>query len=69
VSARLGQQPQTLILSGQGEFLLRHLAARLPWQCEVLSLTKELGADVSRCAPAHALAVLARETWPHRASE
>lgn len=65
VSARLGQQPQTLILSGQGEFLLRQLAARLSWRCEVLSLTNELGADVSRCAPAHALAVLARETWPH----
>jgi probable H4MPT-linked C1 transfer pathway protein len=64
VTARLGQPPQTLILSGQGEFLLRQLAARLPWRCEVLSLTKELGANVSRCAPAHALAVLARETWP-----
>ena len=69
VAARLGQPPQTLILSGQGEFLLRRLAARLPWRCEVLSLTKESGAEVSRCAPAHALAVLARETWPTRASE
>ncbi len=68
VSARPRHQPQTLILSGQGEFLLRRLAARLPWRCEVLSLTKELGAEVSRCAPAHALAVLARETWPTRAS-
>jgi probable H4MPT-linked C1 transfer pathway protein len=69
VAARLGQPPQTLILSGQGEFLLRQLAARLPWPCEVLSLTEELGAEVSRCAPAHALAVLARETWQTRASE
>lgn len=69
VAARLDQPPQTLILSGQGEFLLRLLVARLPWRCEVLSLTKELGAEVSRCAPAHALAVLARETWPTRASE
>jgi probable H4MPT-linked C1 transfer pathway protein len=65
VAARLGQPPKMLILSGQGEFLLRRLVARLPWPCEVLSLTKELGAEVSRCAPAHALAVLARETWPH----
>jgi len=64
VAAHLGRPPQTLIFSGQGEFLLRRLAARLPWRCEVLSLTKELGADVSRCAPAHALAVLAREKWP-----
>jgi (4-(4-[2-(gamma-L-glutamylamino)ethyl]phenoxymethyl)furan-2-yl)methanamine synthase len=64
VAARLGRPPQSLILSGEGEFLLQQLTARLPWQCEVLSLTKELGAKVSRCAPAHALAVLARETWP-----
>ena len=69
VAARLGQRPQALILSGQGEYLLRQLAARLPWRAEVLSLTSELGADVSRCAPAHALAVLARETWSNRASE
>lgn len=67
-AARLGQGPRTLILSGHGEFLLRELAGRLPWQCEVLSLTQQLGASVSRCAPAHALAVLARETWAHRAS-
>ena len=69
VAGRLGQEPRTLILSGHGEFLLRELAARLPWRCEVLSLTQELGATVSRCAPAHALAVLACEAWPHRASE
>lgn len=69
LATRLGQEPRTLILSGQGEFLLQELAARLPWRCEVLSLTRALGANVSRCAPAHALAVLAHETWSLRASE
>ena len=61
VVTRLGAAPNTVITSGHGEFLLRHLLARLPWQADVLSLTEELGPAVSRCAPAHALAVLARE--------
>lgn len=61
VVARLGAPPKTVITSGHGEFLLRHLLARLTWHADVLSLTEELGPAVSRCAPAHALAVLARE--------
>lgn len=61
VVTRLGVTPKTVITSGHGEFLLRHLLARLPWHANVLSLTEELGPAVSRCAPAHALAVLARE--------
>jgi (4-(4-[2-(gamma-L-glutamylamino)ethyl]phenoxymethyl)furan-2-yl)methanamine synthase len=61
VVTQLGAPPKTVILSGHGEFLLRHVLARLQWQADVLSLTEELGPAVSRCAPAHALAVLARE--------
>lgn len=61
VVTRLGATPKTVITSGHGEFLLRHLLARLPWHADVLSLTEELGPAVSRCAPAHALAVLACE--------
>ncbi|BBO33203.1 hydantoinase/oxoprolinase family protein [Lacipirellula parvula] len=65
VAARLGGPAQRVILSGHGEFLLRHLLDRLHWRCDVLSLTEELGPAVSRCAPAHALAVLARELETH----
>lgn len=61
VVSRLRESPQTVIVSGHGEFLLRHLLGRLPWQADVLSLSHRLGPDVSRCAPAHALAVLAQE--------
>jgi (4-(4-[2-(gamma-L-glutamylamino)ethyl]phenoxymethyl)furan-2-yl)methanamine synthase len=61
VACRLERPPQTIIISGQGEFLLRQLVARLPWKCNVVSLTERLGGEVSRCAPAHALAGLARE--------
>jgi (4-(4-[2-(gamma-L-glutamylamino)ethyl]phenoxymethyl)furan-2-yl)methanamine synthase len=58
---QLGQTPRTVILSGHGEFLFRELLNRLRWPCEVISLSRKLGPSVSRCAPAHALAVLARE--------
>lgn len=61
VVASLGAPPKTIITSGHGEFLLRHLLDRLSWQANVLSLTEVLGPAVSRCAPAHALAVLASE--------
>lgn len=61
VVTRLGAPPKTVITSGHGEFLLRHLLDRLPWRANVLSLTEMLGPAVSRCAPAHALAVLASE--------
>jgi (4-(4-[2-(gamma-L-glutamylamino)ethyl]phenoxymethyl)furan-2-yl)methanamine synthase len=61
VVTRFGAPPRIVITSGHGEFLLRHLLDRLPRRPDVLSLTAELGPAVSRCAPAHALAVLACE--------
>jgi len=54
--------PTAVILSGHGEFLARRLLAALAWQGETVSLVDKLGPIVSRCAPAHALAVLARES-------
>jgi hypothetical protein len=69
VAAALPRPPRTLLLSGQGEFLLRELATRLPWETEVVSLGNALGPLVSQCAPAHALAVLARERFAHPDSE
>jgi len=53
--------PQTVIVSGRGEFLARQVAERLFPQAQVVSLQEQLGPVLSRCAPAHALAVLARE--------
>jgi probable H4MPT-linked C1 transfer pathway protein len=61
VACRFEQPPRSLLLSGHGEFLLRDLAKRLPWECQIRSLSQLLGNGVSQCAPAHALAVLARE--------
>ncbi len=61
----LQPQPATAILSGHGEFLARRLLAALAWQGEIISLVERLGPIVSRCAPAHALAVLAKESTEH----
>jgi probable H4MPT-linked C1 transfer pathway protein len=60
-AARLNAMPATIIISGQGEFLLRDVATSLPWRPGVVSLSAALGPSASRCAPAYALAVLARE--------
>jgi probable H4MPT-linked C1 transfer pathway protein len=61
---RMPTPPEVVILSGHGEFLARAAIARVPWRLvapEALSLNSLLGPHVSRCAPAHALAVLAQE--------
>lgn len=61
VVTTLGQNPAKILLSGHGEFLARNALARADIKLPVLSLSQELGATISRCAPAHALAVLAHE--------
>ncbi len=58
----MGQSPEVIVLSGHGEFLARRLLKRLEFDVSVISLTKILGPEVSRCATAHALAVIASET-------
>jgi len=59
--ARLLQSPETVVVSGRGEFLALRMLEKLKLNAKVVSLTRELGPELSRCAPAHALAVLARE--------
>jgi len=59
--ARLSDPPKTVIISGRGEFLARRVVEKLKITKKIVSLTKELGPELSECAPAHALAVLARE--------
>ncbi len=55
------QTPTKVVIAGHGEFLARQLLAQLPWHGEIISLIEKLHPSVSRCAPAHALAILARE--------
>jgi probable H4MPT-linked C1 transfer pathway protein len=50
-----------VVLSGVGEFLARRVVNDTLPGCRVISLAERLGAEVSECAAAHALAVLATE--------
>lgn len=50
-----------VILSGHGEFLARGALAALEIDVPLVSLARQIGPGPSRAAPAHALAVLARE--------
>ena len=59
--ARVQQPPHTIVLSGQGDFLARRVLEKAKIKSSIVSLARELGSELSQCAPAHALAVLARE--------
>jgi probable H4MPT-linked C1 transfer pathway protein len=67
VAARMPGRPELVLLSGHGEFLAHRLLRSLEFGAlsfQIVSLCKELGPQVSRSAPAHALAVLANEQLP-----
>jgi (4-(4-[2-(gamma-L-glutamylamino)ethyl]phenoxymethyl)furan-2-yl)methanamine synthase len=53
--------PECVVISGVGEFLARRVVEEGLPSSRVVSLQKKLGSEVSACAPAHALAVLAAE--------
>ena len=61
VLARLAGRVETAVISGRGEFLCRRMFEALQLAPRLVSLSHELGTNLSRCATAHALAVLARE--------
>ncbi len=53
--------PQTILLSGRGEFLLRKLVDLLDFKPNIVSLADRLGPEVSNSACAYALAQIALE--------
>lgn len=61
VVSRLPGPLETVILSGEGEFLARRLLTAMRISPRVVSLGEQLGPALSRVAPAYALAVLAAE--------
>lgn len=63
VETRLNEEPQVMIIAGQGEFLAARVIRTLGLheKRRVVSLRKRLGPRISRAAPAYALAVLAEE--------
>jgi probable H4MPT-linked C1 transfer pathway protein len=64
VADRHGWSPDGIVLSGHGTALARRALARTWPAAPVVSLGDVLGAAVSRVAPAHALALIARGTLP-----
>ena len=61
VLGRMARRPEIAILSGHGEFLARRVLDASRWGGSIVSLREELGPEISRCATAHGLAVIARE--------
>jgi probable H4MPT-linked C1 transfer pathway protein len=61
VVAQMPQAPAVCIISGHGEFLARRALSETMFTPQIISLAAEVGSKVSRCAPAHAIAILARE--------
>ena len=61
VISRQDEQPTSVVLSGHGEFLARRAVQALNLEVSVISLSQQLGKGLSRCATAHALAVIAQE--------
>lgn len=59
--SRQDQPPTSAVLTGHGEFLARRALQSLGLDVAVISLTQQLGKAISRCATAHALAVIAQE--------
>jgi probable H4MPT-linked C1 transfer pathway protein len=55
----------TYVVSGSGEFLARRVIETEPANAAVLALTDQLGPEISACAPAYAVAVLAAATRSH----
>jgi (4-(4-[2-(gamma-L-glutamylamino)ethyl]phenoxymethyl)furan-2-yl)methanamine synthase len=64
VARASGGRPEALVCSGHGERLARMAFDRLGWSVAVVSLPAVVGAAVSRSAPAHALAAIARGELP-----
>ncbi|MFM1996684.1 MAG: hypothetical protein RLZZ111_1071 [Planctomycetota bacterium] len=60
VAASAGGPPARIVLSGHGDCLARRALAALGWAIDTVSLPETLGPEVSRAAPAHAVACIAR---------
>ncbi len=55
---------EQVLFSGHGDFLIDSAIEYLGWDIQQTRLSERLGPTLSRCAPAHAVAVLATEQFP-----
>jgi hypothetical protein len=63
VSVGVGRPIRTAVLSGGGEFLALEIVRRVLPSVRGISLARELDSEVSRSAPAYAVALLAEELF------
>jgi probable H4MPT-linked C1 transfer pathway protein len=61
VVGRMPRSPVQAVVSGAGEFLARASLEEAVCGCRAISLASQLEPEISRCAPAFAVAVLAQE--------
>ncbi|MCA9150631.1 MAG: hypothetical protein KDA92_15070 [Planctomycetales bacterium] len=61
VMQRLADTPSSVLVTGHGDFLARRALDHLGIAPQVTTLRQQLGANIARCATAHALAVVANE--------
>ena len=61
VLSRFPVPPEAVIVSGTGEFFVRDALKRLEPQPKQIPFSREFDLAISKCGPAHALAVLSRE--------
>jgi probable H4MPT-linked C1 transfer pathway protein len=59
VTKRLPQPIQSVVVTGHGEFLARRALKHVKYDGEIISLSKRLTPEISRCATAFAVATLA----------
>jgi len=55
---------ERILFSGHGDFLIDDAIEYLGWDIKRTRLSERLGPSLSRCGPAHAVAVLATEQFP-----
>jgi (4-(4-[2-(gamma-L-glutamylamino)ethyl]phenoxymethyl)furan-2-yl)methanamine synthase len=55
--------PDCVVLSGHGDFLIDAALASRGWEGERIRLCERLGPELSRCAPAYAISILASEQF------
>jgi len=58
-----GHMFECVAISGHGDFLIESALAACGWDGERIRMQDTLGYDLSRCATAYAIAVLASEEW------
>ena len=62
VAAKMPSPPKHVVLSGHGDFLATAALREAAFQAEIIPLSERLDPALARVGPAHALAVLARES-------